>query len=452
MTGDARIPHFHIAFDTNLLFVEAENKLIRDALSEFILERKQSEPPRITWHLLDIVRAERRYQMLQVALKLLTQVDKVGKLLGKDFGITKRNLEQGIDSVIADEVKRHNLKIRKLDTRLVDWSALIERSTSRDPPFEAGKTEKGFRDCIVLETFAQLVDELSESKARRIVLMTNDGPLKDAVHERMKGKDYVSTVPDIQTIKSMLNAYASHIGGHELEVLLERAQQLFYREDERDSLFYKWQIEHVIRDQHRASLLQPPPFSPAWTNVTARPSSVGPTTFIGKIDQQLTFATYVNFEVVAAVPAYSADPYRATGFPYPDLGVSSFPTAGTSFTSTTSSIAPSTVSAASGFLPITGGTAATGLFPITGGSAASNLFPITGSAASGLFPNTGTSGVGTNVLNLSTVGTGATAGAPNFMFQRGIKVFEVKWRAILGQTDELNDPLLHEIRLLSADW
>jgi hypothetical protein len=61
MPDSTRVPHFHIAFDTNLLFVDAENKLIKPSFSEFILERSKIDKPQVTWHLLDIVRAERRY-------------------------------------------------------------------------------------------------------------------------------------------------------------------------------------------------------------------------------------------------------------------------------------------------------------------------------------------------------------------------------------------------------
>jgi hypothetical protein len=76
--------------------------------------------------------------MFKVAQKLLTEVDRIGKLLDRDFRITKTGLQQAIDAVIAAEITRHKLNVRSLDTRLVDWPALIDRSISRAPPFEEG--------------------------------------------------------------------------------------------------------------------------------------------------------------------------------------------------------------------------------------------------------------------------------------------------------------------------
>jgi hypothetical protein len=456
----AQIPHFHIAFDTNLLFVEAENKLIRDAFSEFILERNKIDNPSVTWHLIDVVKAERRYQMLQVALRLLTQVEKVGKLLGKDFGITNRSLEHGVDMVIFQEVKRHNLRIRKLDVELVDWPALIERSTSRDPPFEAGKTEKGFRDSIILETFAQLVDEVSSAKAQRFVLMTNDGRLKDAAATRMKGKDYVSTVDDVQTLKSMLNAFASHVGGHELKELLEKAQRLFYREDDKEALFYKWNVEQVIKKDHESILLEPPPWTPAGTFVSARLSSVGPTTFIEKTDQRLTFATYLDFETLAAIPTsiappvYSADPYRSTNALYPGIFTGSF-SPSTDTATGIGSLHPmlgTTIGGSGTLYPSgSGPTPSAGIFYAGGSTSALGagiLYPSGGASALGLnplYPNTATAFVNTGSAY-------PAAGMTNFIYQSGLKVFEVKWCAALDEAGELKDPDLREIRLLSTDW
>jgi PIN domain len=418
MIREPATPHFHIAFDTNLLFVEAENKLIKPPLSEFILERKETKTPQITWYLLDIVRAERRHQMLQVALKLVTHADKVGRLLGKDFGITKRDLEHGIDAVIAQDVKRHNLKIRKLDAKLIDWPALIERSTSRDPPFEA-KTEKGFRDCIVLETFAQLVDEFSMPKAR-LILITNDGRLKEAVAQRMEGKDYVLTVDDVPTLKSMLNAFASHVGEQELELLLEKAQRLFYREGDRATLFHTWDIEDTIRDKHDDSLLQPPPDSTPGTFLIPHLLSVGPTTFTEKRHQEFTFATYLNFQVTAFIPITMTPPIRGS------LPV----TTGTAFSSTSSSVG-------------------TGLNPSV--STFGNLVSPSITSSNLVSPSVSTFG---NLVSpsISSNLVSPTVGSRGTDWRIGIKVFEVKWSATVTAGHELKNPVLGQIRLHSADW
>ena len=453
MANKSPIPFFNIAFDTNLLFVDAENKLLKDTLSEFISERNKLESPRVAWHLLDIVRAERRYQMLQVARSLLTQTQRVEKLLGKSLGIQKGDIEQGVDSAIANQVKQHKLIIRQLDTNRVDWSALIERSTTREPPFEHGPKEKGFRDAIVLETFSQLVDEHpANQKAVRHVLMTGDRLLKEALAARMSQKTNVLTVDNIEALKSLLNAHASHIAG-ELDDLLQKATRLFFQDHEKETLFYKWQIEQIIREKHGASLLEPPPgLAAGSTSVTAYLRSVGPTSFIDKIDQSLTFATNIDFEVFAAIPNIQS-PYGGPTGPY---GGPTGPYGG-----------PTGLYGDPNFYVGPTGNIFSSLSPSVGStfvapSAYSSSFTGTGYSNTGstfvtsTLPSEGTSYISTGMPSSSNIVSGRLwirdELLPSFVYQRGRKVFEVRWNANLDKADDLTDPKCDQIGLHSVEW
>jgi hypothetical protein len=255
MSDSQQLSNFHIAFDTNLPFTESESKLINKPLTDFIREWAASTHPRITWYLPDIFRNERAHQMALAASKLLVQVDKVSKLLDRDFGITRTGLEQAIDGVIAREIEQLRLVLLKLDTSAVDWDALINRATRRDPPFEEGPREKGFRDSLILETFDQLVKRISASKSyQRVVLITKDGAMKEAFDRRMAGRDNVLRVDDIESLKSILNAYASDMAEDTLHALLKRAQAAFVSIDGTEGLFYKWTIERIIRQDHGGEL------------------------------------------------------------------------------------------------------------------------------------------------------------------------------------------------------
>src|SRR5262249_36152228 len=107
------------------------------------------------------------------------------------------------------------------------------------------------------ETFLQLVNEhTGDPNSVRFILVTDDKLLKDALAKRIKEKHHVLTADSIETVKSMLNAHASHIAG-ELNELLKKATHLFFQESERNSLFYKWQIEQTIRDSHGDLELSP---------------------------------------------------------------------------------------------------------------------------------------------------------------------------------------------------
>src|SRR5262245_19212229 len=129
----------HIVLDTNCLFTEAADKLIRQELSEFIIERVSTGDVTVIWHLPEIVRAERKHQMLARAKRLLPQLEKVESLLGHSFGISDETLEERVDAAIRREIQRHRLEVHEIDAIKVDWPDLILRSVQRRPPFEAGE-------------------------------------------------------------------------------------------------------------------------------------------------------------------------------------------------------------------------------------------------------------------------------------------------------------------------
>jgi hypothetical protein len=72
----AGIPTLHIIMDTNCLYTEAEDKLLRLEISKYI----KSSPGRDTslkWYIPGIVKMERHFQMADKAVKYLDTVNKL---------------------------------------------------------------------------------------------------------------------------------------------------------------------------------------------------------------------------------------------------------------------------------------------------------------------------------------------------------------------------------------
>jgi hypothetical protein len=435
------ISQFHIAFDTNALYTEAENKLINDALSKFIIDKTKIEQPKVAWYLLEIVRAERYHQMLLVGEKFLSQVDRIEKLLGKKYGITADDVKKSIDEVIDKEAQQYGLQLRKLDTKKVDWPSLIDRATSRTAPFEEGPKEKGFRDSIVLETFLQMVDALSKDHSQKFVLITKDKRLKDALDDRAKTAKHIITVADLQALESMLNAYVSQIDEAEIDEILQNAQLLFFEEGAGRSLLSEWKIESKIRDQNLYSgyLYELPSGRGSETTVTAKISSVGPTTFVEEAHGDFTFVTRLTFSRAAATPTsdylqFRAGPFKSNTSPY---GV---------------------------------GTATINLSDFgRGPKGAGYQLPVALANTSLGYGSSGAVGFN-NPLNL-TLGTGSLAGEnllfpsagglvsgaaredwPSFIYTFGQAIFEIRWKATVTSERKLANAKLMAIQFYSSSW
>ena len=128
-----------------------------------------------------------------------------------------------------------------LDHKSVDWPALIHAGEYRIPPFEAGDKEKGFRDAIVAECFLQLVANSPKTPAIcRVVLVTSDGLLSQAVNARIAGLPNAHVLSNIEELKGLINTVVSNAGEEFISQLKPKAAKLFFvSADEKDTLYYK---------------------------------------------------------------------------------------------------------------------------------------------------------------------------------------------------------------------
>jgi hypothetical protein len=240
MTNTTKPPQFHVVLDTNCLFTEAADKLLSFEISDFILTGSKTLGLDVAWYLPPVVKAERNYQMLERAKKLLPNLLKLETLLGHALNINEQVLADRVRDAIARQVAAHGIRELAIDTAQVDWNRVIEAAVSRRPPFDPGEKEKGFRDALVLEAFTQLVAELPKSNSvARIILLSNDGLLQDAVRERFEGRANVSVVRELDELRTALNAVASQVTQDVIKAVVPRAQSLFFEKENKQTLYYK---------------------------------------------------------------------------------------------------------------------------------------------------------------------------------------------------------------------
>jgi hypothetical protein len=194
----------------------------------------------IEWYLPTVVRDERRYQMLNAACEKLGAVQDIELVLGHSLNITRDILSTSVDAIITKQIA--DLKVNELqcDVSCVDWNKVIEAAIFRNPPFEPGDKEKGFRDLVILETFSQLVESSPTTPAScRLCLVTADGILRTAAETRFHGKNNVICYPTIEDLQSMINTLASDVNEIYANEVKKRATTIFRERGNKSSLFYK---------------------------------------------------------------------------------------------------------------------------------------------------------------------------------------------------------------------
>ncbi len=286
-----------IVFDTSALFTSEASDLLKHDVSELTQHYRDEHDLSISWHLPEVVRQERKYQMLQKALTFLGPIGKLEKLLGHNLNITEEILDQRIDTVIKSQVENHGLDILDLDVTRVDWRKTISDAVFRRAPFEAGEKEKGFRDSLILESFLQLVDASPKSSENCwIVLVTGDKALSDAVKTRTEGITNVRIFTSLEEVKGLINTASSTVDEAFVEALQGKAKRYFFDPGNNQTLYYKEDLRNKIFQRFSKELSSVPNGADIRENGTVYVNSPR---FLKKEGRRVFWATRIEVEAKA---------------------------------------------------------------------------------------------------------------------------------------------------------
>jgi hypothetical protein len=249
-----------VVFDTNALYVTptslgSASDLVRPEIASLISEPKYPDLD-ICWYLPEVVRHERQYQMRTEALKLRRAIDKIERLLGHNLLLPDQTLLDHVGTKIEEAKAKLGLQELTLDHTSVDWRAIIHAAEYRIPPFEAGEREKGFRDAIVAESFLQLLASSPKTPAVcRVVLVTSDTLLSQAVNARIAEVPNAHVLSNIEELKGLINTIVSNAGEEFISQLKPKAAKLFFvSADDKNTLYFKENITEKLKDKFRSLL------------------------------------------------------------------------------------------------------------------------------------------------------------------------------------------------------
>ena len=237
-----------VVFDTNAIYNESESYLLQEKIGKLIDNHSALPDLEIIWCLPNVVLNERIYQMINKGKALLQPIQKLEKLLGHNLNITDAIIERRVKDVVQEQVAKYNILELKLEPVKVDWNRLISDSVFRIAPFEgtAGK-EKGFRDAIIIECLMQAIENSPISKDLcRIILVTDDGLLTNAVNQRTSHLNNVSVLPNVNELIGQINILSSQISEELINSITPMADDLFLIIGNNSSIYYKEKVRDKI--------------------------------------------------------------------------------------------------------------------------------------------------------------------------------------------------------------
>jgi hypothetical protein len=291
-----------VAIDTNALYVGPNNigsasDLVRQEIASLIVEAKYPDLD-IFWYIPEIVRHERQYQMQTEALKLRSSINKIERLLGHNLALTDSALLDHVRTKIDEKEKELGLEEIKLDHNAIDWPKLIHAAAYRNAPFEAGEKEKGFRDALVGESFLQLLASSPKTPSIcRVVLITSDTLLAQAVTKRITDSPNASVLANIEELKGLINTMVSNVGEDFIAQIKPKAGKLFFvSSEEKEAIFYREKIKDQIREKFKAELEAKPQGTTFRENGTWY---ISPPNFSRKDSRRIHWTTRIEIEVKA---------------------------------------------------------------------------------------------------------------------------------------------------------
>ncbi len=287
-----------IVFDTSALYTGSEKDLVRKEVASLIGEHKSHSDMAVTWHIPDVVKHERLFQMQRKALEILPSIQRVEKLLGHDLNITEDILKKRVGETVEEQIRDFGWRILELDVTKIDWNRLILESCYRKPPFEdSDKTEKGFRDSLIIESFLQLVEDSPKTASLcRLVLVTSDGLLKAASQSRIVGLSNTKIVDSVEALKDFINTLVSEVTEEFVQGHRKSAGVYFFNRDTKSGLYYTETVRDTISNKFKKELQILP------KGATERENSswfIYEPQFVKKVRQRVFWTTRVEVEAEA---------------------------------------------------------------------------------------------------------------------------------------------------------
>jgi hypothetical protein len=243
-----------VFFDSNAIYNDTAYYLLKKEIFDLINNHSNLPDIEIEWHIPEIVVKERKFQMIKRGMLLLPSLEKLEKLIGINVNITPQTIKDSIDSAIQKQIDSLAIKNLKLDCTKVNLETVIHNAVNRIVPFEDNDKEKGFRDSMILETFKQLLEVSPKTKATcRIIFISNDGKLNEAVQIIADQSNNIEVIPKIDDLEALINLLNSEIKDDLIKLIKDVADTMFFQVGDnantQKTLLYKEKILQQIQDK-----------------------------------------------------------------------------------------------------------------------------------------------------------------------------------------------------------
>jgi hypothetical protein len=252
---------FLVVADTNALFSKDPTQIVGEGFTALWAECLKLAKLRLA--LPEVVRGERLYQILCVAQRSRESAERNIETIAKVSASEAMRLpeiieiRQAVENRFDEWAKSMGVAVVPVPCNQINWQRVVNDAIWRVSPFTPPSgdkdTEKGFRDCLIVETLNELI---RSNTGEQVVFITKDRLLRDATIARFEPGVFAA-YEDLGGFLSYLkltHEQAEKARNELIQRIIQKAPGVFYAADNPQCVYTKFSIGSRIIQEFSAQL------------------------------------------------------------------------------------------------------------------------------------------------------------------------------------------------------
>lgn len=237
-------PSVALVSDTNVLFTQDKTRLPGSRLRDTRLQWQNVATVRS--YIPEIVLWELRYQYVAAARGAADAVRSNTKAVAEILDVSLQPMlsDESIVPLVEARLQRwltsNSISLLTLPTADIPWSHVVERAVWQRPPFsrtdDKRASEKGFKDCLLLETLRHHHEALLAVGA--VMFVSNDQLLRDTVDVELGGNERLRCFESLDALGSFLRLQHELSTRQLADAVQAPARRAFHDAATRTGLFF----------------------------------------------------------------------------------------------------------------------------------------------------------------------------------------------------------------------
>jgi hypothetical protein len=238
--------------DTNILWFDDKKPPVDPGFDSFWDAHSKVFPLELA--IPELVIAELKFQhnisarkAMENATKNLADVSNVTEASYK-HRVTENKILAKIDYKYQKWINRNGAYIIPTPYADIDWGNIVENSVWRRAPFEFGerkdRSEKGFRDSVILETIISYVRKSSGEES--ISFICEDNLLRNTADKKLRDVEYFSVFESLAEFEAYIRLLQKDLTNEFIRSILKKVSKRFFNLGDENSLYYTLELREQV--------------------------------------------------------------------------------------------------------------------------------------------------------------------------------------------------------------